>query len=387
MHPVERQLATIETGDRAVLHFPSHSITFGDPDSQPVFEARIRTAHFWELLLAKGNLALGECYMTGDFEPIAGELHDFLTILLRARLDRRLESSLRVVLLALRLRLLDTIHGRKRNVRSHYDIGDDIYRSFLDSSMTYSCGYARTAGDSLEEMQVQKFDRIAAKLELAPNDVVLDIGCGYGGLVTHLARHWGTRCHGITNSRRHTELATKRASESNLDVQITCGDFSTIEGRYDKIVSVGMLEHVPRSAYGKYFRKIAEVLEPSGLCLLQFIGCSAAKNKHDPFIQKYIFPGSNQPRLSEISQCLEREGLFVLDVENLVIHYRLTVLHWLANFRCNRSLLAESGYDETFLRMWEYYFHCGIAAATASESALFQVLVGNSRQRSRLVRV
>lgn len=325
--------------------------------------------------------------MAGDFEPVAGEIYDFLTVLLRAQLDLRIERSFRIIILALRLRLLDTMRGRKRNVRSHYDIGDEVYRCFLDDSMTYSCGYAKTPDDSLAEMQIQKFDRIAAKLELASDDVVLDIGCGYGGLLMHLAKHWAARGHGITNSRRHAGFATKRASEANVDVHISCSDFSAIDGQYDKIVSVGMLEHVPRRAYGEYFRKIALALKPSGLCLLHFIGCSAGKNRHDPFIQKYIFPGSNQPRLSEICAFLEREGLFVLDVENLVIHYRLTVLHWLTNFRRNQSRLTGRSHDQKFLRMWEYYLHCGIAAATISESALFQVLVTNSREkRSRLIR-
>lgn len=388
MHPIERQITRIKTGAKVVLHFPSYSITFGDPDRLPAFEGRIRHERFWNLLLAKGNLGMGESYMAGDFEPVVGEIHEFLTILLRAQLDVRLERSLRVALLAMRLRLYDTIRGRKRNVRSHYDIGDEIYQAFLDNSMTYSCGYAKSPNDSLDEMQIQKFDRIAAKLEVAPKDVVLDIGCGYGGLLMHLAGQWNASCHGITNSRRHADFAAGKAKQTNLDVHISCGDFSNIGGHYDKVVSVGMLEHVPKRAYGKYFAKIAQVLKPSGLCLLHFIGYGAAKNSHDPFIQKYIFPGSRQPRLSEVCTFLERAGLFVLDVENLVIHYRLTVLRWLSNFTRNRSKLAENGFDERFLRMWEYYLHCGIAAATHSESSLFQILVTNSREkRCRLVRV
>ena len=173
-----------------------------------------------------------------------------------------------------------------------------------------------------------------------------------------------------------------RAQEAGLADRLAfvCGDFSSVDGRFDKVVSVGMLEHLPRRAYRRYFEFIADKLhatEPPALGLVHCIGANAWTNKHDPFIQKYIFPGSNQPRLSEITRELERNNLPILDVENIVRHYGFTIERWLDNFHANFDSLPRSKYNERVKRMWEYYFHCGIAAARASDGAVYQVLFGN----------
>jgi cyclopropane-fatty-acyl-phospholipid synthase len=350
---------------------------------------RIHHPRFFARVLRYGNLGLGEAFMDGDVTVEAGELHEFLTACLRSRIDERLPRDPRLAARALYHRTRAFLDGSTRSVRRHYDIGDDLFESFLDSSMTYSCGYARSPGDDLETLQRAKLDRICRKLRLGPDQRLLDIGCGFGGLLIFAARHYGVRGTGVTLSLAHAERARSRVAEAGLAdrLRIELGDFRAIDGEYDRIVSVGMLEHVPRRLYGAFFRTVARNLAPLGYGLVHAIGCNAARNRHDPFIQKYVFPDSNQPRLSEIASGLERNGLAILDVENNAEHYAYTVLGWLTRFRANRAGLA-ARYDETFLRLWEYYFHCGIAAAFASDSAVYQTLFAADRSaRPPLARV
>lgn len=350
---------------------------------------RIHDPRFFSRVVRYGNLGLGEAFMDGDFTVEEGELHEFLAVCLRSRIDERLRRDVRLAGRALYHRARSLIEGTGRSVRRHYDVGDDLFENFLDPSMNYSCGFARSPDDDLATLQRQKMERICRKLQIRPDDHLLDIGCGFGGLLTFAAREYGARGTGITLSHAHADGARRRVAEAGLSdrIRIEFGDFRDVAGRYDRIVSVGMLEHVPRRLYGAYFGTIGRCLAPGGLGLVHVIGCNARRNDHDPFIQKYIFPASNQPRLSEIASGLERCGLAILDVENIAQHYAYTVLGWLRNFRANRARLS-THYDDTFLRMWEYYFHCGIAAAFASDGAVYQTLFGADRAaRPPLARV
>jgi cyclopropane-fatty-acyl-phospholipid synthase len=350
---------------------------------------RVHDPRLFARVVRYGNLGLGEAFMNGDFTVEEGELHEFLTACLRSRLEERLRHDVRLAARALCQRTRALLDGTARSVRRHYDIGEDLFEAFLDGSMSYSCGYARSTADDLPTLQRAKLDRICRKLRLRSDDRLLDIGCGFGGLLIFAAREYGARGVGVTLSRLHAESATRRVAEAGLAerIQIRLADFGGITGTYERVVSVGMLEHVPRRRYGAYFRTMARTLVPDGLGLVHTIGCNAARNHHDPFIQKYVFPGSNQPRLSEIAGGLERAGLAVLDVENIAQHYAYTIRGWLGGFRAKRPYLARH-YDETFLRMWEYYFHCGIAAAFASDSAVYQALFSADRSaRPPLARV
>jgi cyclopropane-fatty-acyl-phospholipid synthase len=355
----------------------------------PVTTLRIHHPRFFARVVRFGNLGLGEAFMEGDVTVEEGELHEFLAACLRSRIDERLRRDVRLAARALYHRMRAVVGGTAASVRHHYDVGDDLFESFLDTSLTYSCGFACAPGDDLETLQRTKMDRICRKLRLGPGSDFLDIGCGFGGLLIFAAREYGAGGTGITLSRAHAEGARRRVAEAGLTdrIQIALGDFRNIEGRFDRIVSVGMLEHVPRRLYNAYFRTIARALAPDGFGLVHAIGCNASRNRHDPFIQKYVFPGSNQPRLSEIAAGLERAGLAILDVENIAQHYAYTVLGWLERFRANRTRLR-ARYDDVFLRMWEYYFHCGIAAALASDSAVYQTLFAADRAaRPPLARV
>lgn len=365
-----------EVGGRAVVvgHDPA-----GD-GHDPDVTVQVANARVFTRTLAQGSLGLGESFMAGDFTVADGALPRFLEILLRNRLDRKIQehpgTALRIGWRVGLLRLVDTLRGKARNVQRHYDLGDDLFDAFLDSTLTYSCGYAADPGDDLETLQRNKLERICQKLRLSPGDRLLDIGCGFGGLLVHAAKHHGVTATGVTLSRRHCARGQAVAACEGLAdrVRIEYADFHEVTPEYERVVSVGMMEHVPFREYGRYFAKIAEVLTPDGLGLVHTIGANGITYAHDPFCQKYIFPASNQPRLSAIARGLERHGLAILDVENMIRHYGYTAAHWLQNFRANRARLDAERYDERFKRMWEFYLSSAVAAARASDAALYQVL-------------
>jgi cyclopropane-fatty-acyl-phospholipid synthase len=319
--------------------------------------------------------------MDGDFDVVQGTLHGLLTALLRGRCDLRIRKDLRLLARAIGVRAANALRGNPSNVRAHYDLGLDLFEAFLDPTLTYSCGYAESPDDSLEQLQINKFERICRKLRLAPGQRLLDVGCGFAGLLIHAAQNYGVEGRGITLSRDQCRRARELVARAGLEdrVHIELSDYRDVGGRFDRVVSVGMLEHVPPAGYPGYFRKVAQVLRHGGLGLVHCIGCNGRRNGHDPFIQKYIFPGSSQPRLSDLTRQLERFALAILDVENLVRHYGHTVHRWLENFRANGDRLPEDRYDRRFRRMWEYYLSCGIAAARASDGAVYQILFTNDR--------
>jgi cyclopropane-fatty-acyl-phospholipid synthase len=352
-------------------------LTAGAGEVPPTVALRVHNDRFFTRVLSQGNLGMGEAYVDGDFTVEEGSLHELLTLLLRNRIDRKVRGDPGTVLRVLRVQLGNKLSGGQwRYVQRHYDLGDELFESFLDETMTYSCGYANTPEDSLEELQRNKLDRICRKLELKPGEHLLDIGCGFGGLLIHAARHYGVTGVGITNSRRHCERGNENIARAGLAdrIRVELRDHASIDGRFDKIVSVGMLEHLPRKEYRRYFSRIAQVLAPQGLGLVHAIGTSAPTNTHDPFIQRYIFPGSGQVKLSELATHLERQELAIRDVENIVRHYHYTAKHWLERFQQNQHRLDPQRYDPAFRRLWEYYLHCCVAAPLASDGTVYQVL-------------
>jgi cyclopropane-fatty-acyl-phospholipid synthase len=368
----------------AVSHEPLHFIcgdreyVYGPGPNRTV--VRITDPDFFRRVLTQGNLGLGECYMDKHFDVVRGTLEDLLLALARADVERCVRSNPRNLVKLAGIYARNLFRGRYGNVQSHYDIGDELFESFLDESMAYSCGYLRSSDDTLGDLQRNKFDRICQKLRLKPGEHLLDIGCGFGGLLMHAAKQYDVRCTGITISHRHHEKARAIVSSKGLSdrVEILFSSHKDLPGTFDKVVSVGMMEHLRRGDYRVYVRNIKRSLKEGGMGLIHCIGCNGPKNKHDPFIQKYIFPGSGQPRLSEMAYWLERNRLAILDVENMARHYAPTAHAWLVNFQDNYPKLDHRKYDETFKRMWEYYLSCGVPGAMASDSALWQVLFANS---------
>lgn len=311
-------------------------------------------------LLLHPDLALGEAYMDGALTVEGGDIYEFLALCL-ANLGWSNGRGLRAVRAAIRhlvrrITQHNPIPVARANVAHHYDLSDTLYEMFLDADRQYSCAYFASPGDTLERAQEQKKRHIAAKLLLEPGQRVLDIGSGWGGLGLYLADIADVDVTGLTLSTEQHAYAQRCADASGVGdhVRFWLKDYRQEEGRYDRIVSVGMFEHVGVGHYREYFEKVKNLLEEDGIALIHTIGRADGPGTANPWINKYIFPGAYVPALSEILPAIERAGLHVTDVEVLRLHYAETLKAWRQRFNANRQRIAEI-YDERFCRMWEFY--------------------------------
>ena len=332
---------------------------FGDQSGTPVV-ARIMDRRTERLLFVNPTLALGEAYMDGRLVMERGTIYDFLELVL-GNLDYahwpRWVKGLETLRFAGRwLRQLNPEPRAKRNVEHHYDLDSGLYELFLDSDRQYSCAYFEQDGMSLDEAQAAKKRHLAAKLNLRDGLKVLDIGCGWGGLALYLAKTAHVEVTGITFSEVQRKIAEERARTMGLSnaVNFKLCDYRELDGQFDRIVSVGMFEHVGIAHYRSFFAKIGELLTKDGVALLHSIGRFDGPASTNPFIDKYIFPGGYSPALSEVFQAGERNGLLVTDVEILRLHYAMTLRHWRQRFRAVWHTAVER-YGERFCRMWEFY--------------------------------
>lgn len=348
----------------------------GTDNADPIV-LRVHRDEFFRRVLAHGNLGMGEAFMANEFEVADDRLVECLTMLCKAGLHKKLRSDWKFLLRYGGFLVGNRLTSPATNVRRHYDIGEDLFDAFLlDRYQVYSCGYAHAQDDDADLLQQNKLGRICRKLEIEPGQTLLDIGCGKGGMLIHAALEFGARGVGVTNSIAHHRRAEENAEKYGVSdrVRFVLGDYRDIKGSFDRIVSVGMLEHVRKRDYPTYFQTIAKLLAPRGRGLVHVIGCNTNVNRHDPFIQRYIFPGSDTPKLSAMTTQLESNSLAILDVENMARHYAITLRRWLEAFQQNQHTLDPVRYDTAFKRMWQYYLSCGIASATAGEQALYQVL-------------
>lgn len=353
-------------------------------------ELQISDPRFYSRTLSLGSLGLGESYMDGGFEVSSGGLDGLWTVLVRNRAKEKSRVDPLFAAKYLGILLYNRLRSPAANAQAHYDLGDDVYESFLGSTMMYTCGYAHSPDDDVDTLQLNKLDRMCRKLELQPGETLFDIGCGYGGFLIHAAKHYGVRGRGVTNSRSHAALAMQRAAAAGVAdmVDVRYGDFRDLQGSYDKIVSVGMMEHLRESDYPVVYRLIAASLRKGGLALIHTACTNSPKNRHDPFIQKYIFPGSNWPSLIQMTTEFANNGFALLDVENLARHYVVTVRRWAENFEANLHTLDRQRYDERFVRMFRFYFGWGVGTASASDGGLYHFLLTNDHARAnRLQRV
>ncbi len=329
-------------------------ITAGDGGA-PRVAARVKGVSTVAKILASPALGVGEAYMDGRLVIDEGSIHDFLDLATRPRSIRRRPGPLG----RWATRLFTERNARqaaRRNVAHHYDLSAEFYRSFLDEDLQYSCAYFETPDASLEEAQRAKKRHIAAKLALEPGHRVLDIGCGWGGLGLSLAAWTGAKVEGVTLSEEQLKLAEARAEAAGLSnrARFSLTDYRDVEGPYDRIVSVGMFEHVGRPRYQTFFDKIAALLTNDGVALIHSIGRAEGPSTTDAFTAKYIFPGGYIPALSEVLPAIERAGLWVADIEILRLHYAETIRHWRSRFAAVRDRWAEEN-GERFCRMWEFY--------------------------------
>ena len=263
----------------------------------------------------------------------------------------------------------------RRNVAHHYDLSDELYDSFLDADRQYSCAYYTDPANSLEQAQADKKAHIAAKLYLKPGQRVLDIGCGWGGMALYLHKVAGVDVLGITLSEEQLKYARRRAELEGVSdhVKFDLIDYRLVEGRFDRIVSVGMFEHVGKAHYDEFFAKCRELLTNDGVMLLHTIGkFGAAIKAPDPFTDKYIFPGYHLPSISQMSESSQRAKLIASDIEVLRLHYAYTLRDWLRRFTAARDKMVKL-YDERFFRMWEFYLSGGIVMFENGSGCNFQV--------------
>ena len=312
-------------------------------------------------LVLNPPLYLAEAYMEGDITLDEGTLRDFIATM--ARNYEQLENNKLVSLgFALgrhtrRLKQYNPVGKAQRNVAHHYDLSGELYDLFLDADRQYSCAYFRTGDESLEQAQADKKLHLAAKLYLnRPGLKLLDIGSGWGGLGLYLARAGGCEVTGVTLSTEQHKLSQERARQAGLEdrVRFHLRDYREDANRYDRIVSVGMFEHVGKKNYHEFFRKVSDLLTDDGVFVLHSVGRVNDPGPVNPFIRKYIFPGTDVPTLGEVLPVIEDCMLTVTDVEVLRLHYAETLRHWEQRFQANRGKVAEL-YDERFCRMWEAY--------------------------------
>ncbi len=351
----------VREGDLTVVDWHGARHRFGDGGGRPVAIRITDRAAAWRIALDP-HLALGEAYMDGRLVMEEGEIADLLDLIGRnmgsafrgdpasARFLRGLRRLLR------RLQQWNVRPRARRNVHHHYDLSDELYATFLDSDRQYSCAYFIRDDDSLERAQEQKKRHIAAKLLIEPGMRVLDIGCGWGGMAIYLAKRLGARVVGITLSERQVAWARERVRREGLEdrVEIRLEDYRETKGPFERIVSVGMFEHVGVGFYGTFFRRLRTLLVDDGIALLHTIARADGPGVTNPFIAKYIFPGGYIPAVSEFQPHIERAGLYLTDLEIWRLHYAKTLAHWRRRFKAAWDRMAAL-YDERFCRMWEFY--------------------------------
>lgn len=330
---------------------------YGDGKS-PHCTVRLGARHLDYMLALNPELTIGEAYMDGLLTIEEGTLFDCLEI--AARNYSNFEQMVCFSLLSRatrRLKQHNPIGRARNNVAHHYDLSDQLFDLFLDKDRQYSCAYFTSKDDSLEIAQESKKRHIAAKLLLnRPHLKILDIGSGWGGLGLYLAEETDADVTGVTLSVEQHKVAEARAVAAGLAdrVRFHLCDYREEPGQYDRVVSVGMFEHVGKKNYDEFFAKLGELLAIDGVALLHSIGYGGVPAPINPFIRKYIFPGADLPSLSEVFAAVERSGLIVTDIEILGLHYAETLRHWRERFIANRRRIAAL-YDERFCRMWEFY--------------------------------
>ena len=326
------------------------------------------------------RLGVGETYMDGRLIIENGTILDLLEMITQSNnwedggRGRSLFGKGRLKRLKAAIRRNDPRRSR-RNVAHHYDLGNALYETFLDSDMQYSCAYFTDPDNSLEQAQEDKKAHVAAKLHLEPGQKVLDIGCGWGGLAIYLHQVADVDVLGITLSEEQLAVARRRAEEAGVAdrVRFELIDYRQVEGQFDRIVSVGMFEHVGAKHYGEFFAACRRLLKRDGVMLLHTIGrLGSTSGAPDPFTDKYIFPGYHLPSLSQMCAASEKARLIASDVETLRLHYAYTLRHWLQRVRDNREKI-EALYDARFFRMWEYYLCGGIVMFENGTGCNYQV--------------
>ena len=351
----------IKVGHLKVTNPQGQEFNFGDKTTS--LHLIVHNQNTYDRVLTFGAMGFCEAYMEGWWDEECDRLSDLIGLFHNNGVYTKAQSlitlPLIVKVITQRLRTMPIlIQNSRKNVQHHYDLGNDYYQHFLDPTLTYSCGYRLKETDSLEQMQLQKYELICRKLALQPEESLIDIGCGWGGMLIYAAEHYGVKGTGITLSGEQAKLAIERVEQKGLSdrIQIIVKDYREITGQYDKFVSIGMFEHVGKNNFATFMSAASALLKPDGIGLLHTVGTNS-NERNGAWVDKYIFPGAYVPQLHEITRELMVAKLSVAHCESLRPHYAETLRHWRHNFNENRSKIAALSpiYDERFLRMWDLY--------------------------------
>jgi len=357
----------------------------------PNVTMRLSDRSLYHKLVFNPELNAGEAYMDGRMSFEDSTLRDFLTLFSLNRLSLASYPLQKVLRRVSRMfkkgQQANPIGKAQQNVAHHYDLGNDFYKLFLDEGLQYSCAYFTNDDNTLEQAQRNKLRLLAAKLNLSPGLKILDIGCGWGDLALYLARLADVEVVGVTLSKEQFELANARARKAGLDkrVRFELKDYRKVEDRFDRIVSVGMFEHVGVHHYGEFFGKINELMDDDGLALIHSIGHMSPPGTASPWLRKYIFPGAYSPALSEVFEVVEQNSLWVTDLEFLRLHYAKTLAHWAQRFEANRDKV-EAMYDARFARMWEFYLISAEMMFRTGSQLVFHMQLARKRDAAPIVR-
>ena len=386
-----KSLRRLVQSGRLTIYDPYGEAWHFGPGGEPSVSIRLTQKGLPARLLLNPSLALGETYMDGTLRIETGSLRDLLWICTSDMDSIDAMPGMRL------MRWLDRFAQRRlhhnpisrshANVAHHYDISTELYDLFLDADRQYSCAYFPTGSETLDEAQTLKKKHIAAKLLLRPGLEVLDIGSGWGGLAMELAQQHKARVTGLSLSTEQIAAARDRTAQSGLSDRVAFEkrDYREERGQYDRVVSVGMFEHVGRSGFDAFFATLQRVLKPDGVAVVHAIGRMAPEGGSDPWIRKYIFPGGYLPTLSETIAAAERSGMWVTDVEVLRLHYAETLRHWSERFAAERET-AKKLYDERFCRMWEFYLAICEMAFRNGRLMVFQIQLAKRRDSVPLTR-
>jgi cyclopropane-fatty-acyl-phospholipid synthase len=373
---IDSTLRRLDGANFAIRYWDGDTISYGD--GAPQFTLGLTSAAKARSVLNNLMLRVPEAYVDGDIE-FDGDLQQLFKLCCGNE-DTAFDANWRHQIY---LRIASALHrnslsGSRTNISHHYDLGNDFFAVWLDEQMVYSCAYFRHDDDDLDKAQQQKLGHLCGKLRMEPGQRLLDIGCGWGALALHAAREYGVDVTGITLSDRQRLVCEAKARQYSLDdrVRVWLKDYRELGAdRFDRVVSVGMLEHVGRSFLGKYMRVVSECLHRGGVGVIQTMG-KTNRAEVTPWITKYIFPGMYLPTLSEIANHMSNSGLYIRDVENLREHYAKTLDAWIVRFERNAQTIARM-FDERFVRMWRTYLNMASAAFKFDDLNLWQITFTN----------
>ena len=355
----------------------SKKYVIGKPSREKPISLKLLDPKLMQKLLLYPDLYFGEAYMDGSLVIENGNITEFLDLAFK-NIGRGNINSYGAVIKKLRgtyryLTSFNKIAKSKENVAHHYDISEKLYNLFLDENRQYSCAYFKNENDTLEQAQNNKIHHIIKKLNIRPNQKVLDIGSGWGTLALAIAKETQASVTGITLSENQFEYSKNKAKEMNLSnkVDFKLIDYRQLNEKFDRVVSVGMFEHVGRKFYRTYFNKVFKLLNERGIALIHTIGSSMPPRDPQPWIQKYIFPGGYTPSLSEVANPIENSGLIVSDIEVLRMHYAHTLRNWKERFLSKKDIVLDM-FDEKFFRMWEFYLASCEMAFKWGDQVVFQ---------------